>query len=57
MNNGDLVGARLSRSQVATRVVAGAALVHLGTGSLLTAQIPSPPPAQSGGPAHDIREQ
>jgi hypothetical protein len=30
--------------------------VHLGDGSLLTAQIPLPP-ARPGAPAHDIREQ
>lgn len=41
MNDGDLVGVRLSRSQLAARVVPGAALVHLGDGTLLTAQIPT----------------
>lgn len=62
MSDGDLVGVRLSRSQLAARVVPGAALVHLGSGSLLTAQIPSaaiPPsaPARPGGATHDNREQ
>ncbi|MBD0740250.1 hypothetical protein BGM09_12710 [Streptomyces sp. CBMA29] len=51
LNDGDLVGVRLSRSQLAARVVPGAALVHLGSGSLLPAQIPLPPTV--GGPAHD----
>jgi S-DNA-T family DNA segregation ATPase FtsK/SpoIIIE len=41
MNDGDLVGVRLSRSQLAARVVPGAALVHLGDGTLLTTQIPT----------------
>jgi DNA segregation ATPase FtsK/SpoIIIE, S-DNA-T family len=49
MGDGDLVGVRLSRSQLAARVVPGAALVHLGSGSLLTAQIPMPASAQPGG--------
>ncbi|MFI9102992.1 FtsK/SpoIIIE domain-containing protein [Streptomyces fildesensis] len=57
MGDGDLVGVRLTRSQIAARVVPGAALVHLGSGSLLTAQIPSAAPARSGGPTHDTREQ
>ncbi|WP_369392457.1 FtsK/SpoIIIE domain-containing protein [Streptomyces sp. CG1] len=57
MTDGDLVGARLSRSQLAARVVPGAALVHLGNGSLLTAQIPSAAPDRPGGSAHDEREQ
>ncbi|MEY9874619.1 S-DNA-T family DNA segregation ATPase FtsK/SpoIIIE [Streptacidiphilus sp. MAP12-33] len=47
MSDGDLVGVRLSRSQLCARVVPGAALVHLGSGSLLTAQIPSAAPAPS----------
>jgi len=41
LNNGDLVGVRLTRSQLAPRVVPGACLVHLGDGALLTAQIPT----------------
>jgi S-DNA-T family DNA segregation ATPase FtsK/SpoIIIE len=64
LNDGDLVGVRLSRAQIATRVVPGAALVHLGSGSLLTARIPTAPttpqPAATapGTPAHDDnREQ
>ena len=44
MGDGDLVGVRLSRSQMAARVVPGPALVHLGTGSLTTVQIPLPAP-------------
>jgi DNA segregation ATPase FtsK/SpoIIIE, S-DNA-T family len=40
MSDGDLVGVRLSRSQTAARVTPGAALVHLGTGTLQAAQIP-----------------
>jgi S-DNA-T family DNA segregation ATPase FtsK/SpoIIIE len=55
MGDGDLVGARLSRSQVAARVVPGAALVHLGDGALTTAQIPQAP-SRPGGPARDNRE-
>jgi len=38
--DGDLVGVRLSRSQLAARVVPGAGLLHLGTGSLVTVQVP-----------------
>jgi S-DNA-T family DNA segregation ATPase FtsK/SpoIIIE len=51
MSDGDLVGVRLSRSQIAARVTPGAALVHLGDGTLLTAQVPMLAPAQPGGPA------
>jgi S-DNA-T family DNA segregation ATPase FtsK/SpoIIIE len=40
MSDGDLVGVRLSRSHLAARVTPGAALVHLGDGTLLTVQIP-----------------
>ncbi|WUS42422.1 FtsK/SpoIIIE domain-containing protein [Kitasatospora sp. NBC_01250] len=62
MSDGDLVGVRLSRSQTAARVVPGAALVHLGSGSLLPARIPLPasaPPAHPAhdNPVHDNREQ
>ncbi|MDH6142767.1 S-DNA-T family DNA segregation ATPase FtsK/SpoIIIE [Kitasatospora sp. GP30] len=57
MSDGDLVGVRLSRSQTAARVEAGAALVHLGSGSLLPARIPLPAAAPPGNPAHDNREQ
>ena len=57
MGDGDLVGVRLSRSQIAARVVPGAALVHLGTGSYTTTQIPTPAPARPGVPAHDNQEQ
>jgi S-DNA-T family DNA segregation ATPase FtsK/SpoIIIE len=42
MGDGDLVGVRMSRSQIAARVVPGPALVHLGSGSLMTVQIPLP---------------
>ncbi|MBO3094861.1 FtsK/SpoIIIE domain-containing protein [Cellulomonas dongxiuzhuiae] len=41
--DGDLVGARLSRSQLAARVVPGTALVHLGDGTYLTTQVPLAP--------------
>lgn len=41
LGDGDLVGARLSRSHLATRVVPGAALAHLGDGSLVPVRIPS----------------
>ncbi|WP_370097642.1 FtsK/SpoIIIE domain-containing protein [Streptacidiphilus sp. MAP12-20] len=47
MSDGDLVGVRLSRSQLAARVVPGAALVHLGNGSLLTTQVPESAPIPS----------
>lgn len=46
LSDGDLVGVRLSRSQLAARVVPGAALVHLGTGALQTAQVPQLSPAK-----------
>lgn len=51
LSDGDLVGARLSRAQLATRVVAGAALVHQGDGTLLPIQIPSYTPT------HQSKEQ
>jgi S-DNA-T family DNA segregation ATPase FtsK/SpoIIIE len=38
---GDLVGVRLSRGNLAERVVPGAARVHLGDGTLQTIQIPT----------------
>lgn len=41
--DGDLVGARLTRSQLAARVVPGAALVHLGDGAYVTTQVPTAP--------------
>ncbi|MCC2323475.1 FtsK/SpoIIIE domain-containing protein [Cellulomonas xiejunii] len=43
--DGDLVGARLSRSQLAARVVPGTALVHLGDGTYVTTQVPLAPVA------------
>jgi S-DNA-T family DNA segregation ATPase FtsK/SpoIIIE len=46
LSNGDLVGVRLTRSQLAPRVVPGACLVHLGDGVLLTAQIPTRKPKE-----------
>jgi S-DNA-T family DNA segregation ATPase FtsK/SpoIIIE len=45
---GDLIGVRLTRAHVADRVVPGVARVHLGDGSLLTAQIPLLEPAGAG---------
>ncbi|WP_194894436.1 FtsK/SpoIIIE domain-containing protein [Catenulispora pinisilvae] len=47
LSNGDLVGIRLARSQLAPRVVPGACLVHLGDGVLTTAQIPTMSPNQN----------
>ena len=41
--NGDLIGTRLARSNLAARVVPGSALVHLGDGSVQTVQIPNLP--------------
>ncbi|MBD7920241.1 cell division protein FtsK [Cellulomonas sp. Sa3CUA2] len=41
--DGDLVGARLSRSQLAVRVAPGTALVHLGDGTYVTTQVPLAP--------------
>jgi len=39
--DGDLVGMRVTRSMVSSKVVPGRALVHLGTGDLVTLQIPA----------------
>ena len=47
MANGDLVGVRLARSNLAARVVPGSALVHLGDGSVSTVQIPNLPSADN----------
>ena len=57
--DGDLVGARLSRSQLAARVVPGAALVHLGTGSLTITQIPmaAAPPDPAAEPGTPTRQE
>jgi len=41
--DGDLVGARLSRAQLAARVVPGTAVVHLGDGTYVTTQVPLAP--------------
>ncbi|MFI9645766.1 FtsK/SpoIIIE domain-containing protein [Streptomyces sp. NPDC052040] len=61
MSDGDLVGVRLTRSQLAARVVPGAALVHLGAGSLTSAQVPLParplPAAGPGTPVPNRQEQ
>jgi S-DNA-T family DNA segregation ATPase FtsK/SpoIIIE len=57
MSDGDLVGVRLARSHLAARVVAGAALVHLGNGTLLTAQVPLLRPASPSGSAYQNGEQ
>lgn len=56
MSDGDLVGVRLSRSHCATRIVAGAALVHTGTGALLSVQIPQLSSAGNSRSTHDNRE-
>ena len=50
--NGDLIGARLTRSNLAARVVPGSALVHLGDGTLSQVQIPNLPanPSQNQEP-------
>jgi S-DNA-T family DNA segregation ATPase FtsK/SpoIIIE len=45
LSAGDLVGARLSRANLAERVVPGVARVHLGDGTLQTVQIPLLEPA------------
>ncbi len=50
MGDGDLVGVRLTRSQTSARVVPGAALLHLGSGSLLPARLPLGPPAPPDSP-------
>ncbi|MFG2226350.1 FtsK/SpoIIIE domain-containing protein [Streptomyces sp. NPDC048644] len=55
MGDGDLVGVRLSRSQVAAKVVPGAGLLHLGSGSLMTTQIPLA--AARPAPAADNRRE
>lgn len=39
--DGDLVGVRVTRSMVSSKITPGRALVHLGTGDFLTLQIPS----------------
>ncbi|ADG76269.1 cell division FtsK/SpoIIIE [Cellulomonas flavigena DSM 20109] len=41
--DGDLAGARLTRSQLPARVVPGTALVHLGDGTYVTTQVPTAP--------------
>ncbi len=37
---GDLIGVRISRSSISSRIVPGSALVHLGTGIASTLQVP-----------------
>ncbi|WIE64919.1 FtsK/SpoIIIE domain-containing protein [Curtobacterium sp. MCLR17_036] len=37
---GDLIGVRIARSSISTRIVPGSALVHLGTGLASTLQVP-----------------
>ena len=48
LSAGDLVGVRLSRANLAERVVPGAARVHLGDGTLQTVQVPLLEPAGAG---------
>ncbi|TSB32823.1 FtsK/SpoIIIE domain-containing protein [Streptomyces benahoarensis] len=55
MGDGDLVGVRLSRSQLAAKVVPGAGLLHLGSGALMTTQIPTAP--RPGAATDDRRRQ
>jgi len=38
--DGDLVGVRVTRSMVSSRVTPGRALVHLGSGEPMTVQVP-----------------
>ncbi|WP_244875765.1 FtsK/SpoIIIE domain-containing protein [Winogradskya consettensis] len=47
---GDLIGVRLTRANLAERVVPGIARVHLGDGTLRTVQIPLLEPAVAGRP-------
>ncbi|MGL4175649.1 MAG: FtsK/SpoIIIE domain-containing protein [Dermatophilaceae bacterium] len=54
LSDGELVGLRVPRSQLATRVVVGAAKVHLGDGTLRSVQLPRfPEPA----PMHGATER
>ena len=48
--DGDLLGVRVARSMVSARVSPGRALAHLGTGDLLTLQIPEAPAAPTAAP-------
>ena len=48
LSAGDLVGVRLSRANLAERVVPGAARGHLGDGTLQTVQVPLLEPAGAG---------
>jgi S-DNA-T family DNA segregation ATPase FtsK/SpoIIIE len=41
LTDGDLVGVRLTRSVLSSQVTPGRALVHLGSGELLTVQVPN----------------
>jgi S-DNA-T family DNA segregation ATPase FtsK/SpoIIIE len=40
MTDGDLVGVRVARSSLSSQVTPGRALVHLGSGELVTVQVP-----------------
>jgi S-DNA-T family DNA segregation ATPase FtsK/SpoIIIE len=42
VTDSDLVGAKLPRSAVGGQVTPGRAMVHLGTGELVTVQVPMP---------------
>jgi S-DNA-T family DNA segregation ATPase FtsK/SpoIIIE len=48
LSAGDLIGARLTRANLAERVVPGVARVHLGDGTLQAVQIPLLEPAGAG---------
>ncbi len=46
---GDLIGVRIARSSISSRIVPGAAFVHLGTGLASTLQVPMVPAGTRAG--------
>jgi S-DNA-T family DNA segregation ATPase FtsK/SpoIIIE len=40
ISDGELIGARLGRSHLTSRVVPGSGLIHLGDGQLIAVQVP-----------------
>jgi S-DNA-T family DNA segregation ATPase FtsK/SpoIIIE len=50
-NEADVLGVRVSRSVIGQPVVPGRALVHLGDGQVVTAQIPLTTPADAAPPS------